>query len=69
MLIKDLDQDQAIRVEESWIDSGAIRRGGILGRGLFSATFIYYIFILPLSVMFFHTYLQGWTILIWFYTV
>ena len=35
MVIKDLDEDLAIRVEESWIDSRIIKRGGILGGGWF----------------------------------
>ena len=39
MLIKDLDENLAIRVEESWIDSHTIRRGGILGTGLFFNNF------------------------------
>ena len=35
MLTKDLDKSLAIKVEESWIDSNRITRGGILGSGLF----------------------------------
>ena len=34
MLTKDLDKSLAIKVEESWIDSKRIMRGGILGSGL-----------------------------------
>ena len=35
MLIKDLDENLAVKVMDSWIESSTIRRGGILGSGLF----------------------------------
>ena len=54
MLTKDLDKSLVIKVEESWIDSNRITRGGILGSGLFILNnFILLYLYLERSAMFF----------------